>query len=79
MDVIELMISEIVTNALVHADSDVEVWLREYPDRIHFEVRDTDATPPIPTGVVQSDWDNAEAEHGRWLTIVDILSSAWGK
>ncbi|WP_406434714.1 SpoIIE family protein phosphatase [Streptomyces sp. NBC_01589] len=77
-DDMEVMASEIVTNALIHADSDVEVWLREYPDRIHFEVRDTDAKPPVPTSITDSDEANAVAEHGRGLSIVEILSSAWG-
>lgn len=78
VDDTEVMASEIVTNALIHADSDVEVWLREYPDRIHLEVRDTDAKPPVPTSITDSDEANAVAEHGRGLSIVEILSSAWG-
>ncbi|MCX4403921.1 SpoIIE family protein phosphatase [Streptomyces sp. NBC_01764] len=78
IDDAEIMISEIVTNALIHADSDVEVMLREYPDRIYFEVRDTDARPPVPTSVIHSDEENAVAEHGRGLDIVEDLSAAWG-
>ncbi|MET8538413.1 SpoIIE family protein phosphatase [Streptomyces sp. NPDC005065] len=77
-DDFEVMTSEIVTNALIHADSDVEIWLREYPDRIHFEARDTGVKPPVPTSITDSDEFNAEAEHGRGLSIVNILSSAWG-
>jgi anti-sigma regulatory factor (Ser/Thr protein kinase) len=78
VDDMELMASEVVTNALIHADTDVEVWLREYPDRIHVEVRDTDAKPPVPTSITASDEANAVAEHGRGLTIVESLSAAWG-
>ncbi|MFF4653122.1 SpoIIE family protein phosphatase [Streptomyces sp. NPDC001380] len=75
---LEVIASEAVTNALIHADSEVEVRLREYPDRIHLEVRDTDAKPPIPTSVTDSDEANAVAEHGRGMGIVEYLSTTWG-
>ncbi|MFJ2297131.1 SpoIIE family protein phosphatase [Streptomyces sp. NPDC087894] len=77
-DDMELIVSELVTNALIHADSKVEVRLREYSDHIHVEVRDTDAKPPVPTSVTASDETNALAEHGRGMGIVDYLSLAWG-
>ncbi|MFF8479243.1 SpoIIE family protein phosphatase [Streptomyces sp. NPDC015414] len=75
---LEIMASEIVTNALIHADTNVEISIREYPDRVHFEARDTGVKPPIPTPITTSDEANATAEHGRGLSIVDVLSSAWG-
>ena len=65
VDDMEVISSEAVTNALIHADSEVEVRLREYPDRVHLEVRDTDAKPPIPTSVTSSPATNEIAEHGR--------------
>ncbi|MGW1530053.1 SpoIIE family protein phosphatase [Streptomyces sp. NPDC002159] len=77
-DDMELIATELVTNALIHADSKVEVRLREYTDRIHLEVRDTDAKPPIPTSVTASEEANAVAEHGRGMGIIEYLSSAWG-
>ncbi|MFF4653096.1 SpoIIE family protein phosphatase [Streptomyces sp. NPDC001380] len=77
-DDIEIMASEITTNALVHADSDVEVWIREYADRIHLEVRDVDVRRPVITSVVEDDEVNATSEHGRGLSIVDVLSLRWG-
>ncbi|MGI5255446.1 SpoIIE family protein phosphatase [Actinacidiphila glaucinigra] len=75
---LEVIVSEAVTNALIHADSEVELRLRDYPDRIHLEVRDTDAKPPIPTAVTQSLATNEVAEHGRGMAIVDNLSAMWG-
>ncbi|MFB7778685.1 SpoIIE family protein phosphatase [Streptomyces bauhiniae] len=75
---LEIMASELVTNALIHADTDVEVSIREYPDHIHFEARDTGVKPPIPAPITTSYEANATAEHGRGLNIVDVLSSAWG-
>ncbi|MCF6525426.1 SpoIIE family protein phosphatase [Streptomyces sp. JJ36] len=76
----ELMATELVTNALVHADSDVEVRLRELPDLIRVEVRDSDPRPPLPAPIlVAADADlESEAEHGRGLVIVDALASVWG-
>jgi serine phosphatase RsbU (regulator of sigma subunit)/anti-sigma regulatory factor (Ser/Thr protein kinase) len=78
VDDMEVISSEAVTNALIHADSEVEVRLREYPDRVHLEVRDTDAKPPIPTSVTSSPATNQIAEHGRGMAIVDWLATTWG-
>jgi anti-sigma regulatory factor (Ser/Thr protein kinase) len=72
-----LMASEVVTNALIHADSDVEMRLREYPDRVRLEVRDADPTPPIPSIAAAGD-AVSESEHGRGLFIVDSFASSWG-
>ncbi|MFJ9822681.1 SpoIIE family protein phosphatase [Streptomyces sp. NPDC101151] len=78
-DDVELLASEVVTNALIHADSSVDVRLREYPDHLRLEVRDADPTPPVPSAVTATDEANAWAEHGRGLLIVDELASQWGK
>ncbi len=77
-DELELMVSEVVTNALVHADSQVDLRLREGPDHIRLEVRDSDVTPPVPSPISGSDQENARAEHGRGLLIVESLAAAWG-
>ncbi|MFE0581577.1 SpoIIE family protein phosphatase [Streptomyces sp. NPDC058874] len=77
-DALELMASEVVTNALIHADSHVDLRLREGPDHIRLEVRDSDVTPPVPSPVSVSGEGNARAEHGRGLLIVESLASAWG-
>lgn len=76
-DDLELMASEVVTNALTHADSYVELRLRLHPDRIRLEVRDTDVTPPLPSSLSACEEENAQAEHGRGLIIVDALGE-WG-
>jgi anti-sigma regulatory factor (Ser/Thr protein kinase) len=74
----EVIVSEVITNGLIHADSDVELRLRGYPDRIHIEVQDTNARPPVPTSFIESEEENSVAEHGRGLGIVENLSSDWG-
>ncbi len=75
---LELAATELVTNALVHADSEVEVQLREYPDRLRVDVRDSDPRPPMPAPVLASGEAETEAEHGRGLLIVDALAASWG-
>ncbi|MFG1808181.1 SpoIIE family protein phosphatase [Streptomyces sp. NPDC049040] len=78
-DALEMITSEAVTNALIHADSDVDVRMREYDDRVRLEVRDSDPHPPLPSALSVSDEDEqAHAEHGRGLVIVDSLASTWG-
>ncbi|MFE7445198.1 SpoIIE family protein phosphatase [Streptomyces chartreusis] len=74
-DEAELLASEVVTNALVHGDSDVDVRLRRYPDRLRLEVRDSTPTPAVPVTIPR---EEDRAEGGRGLLIVEALSRAWG-
>ncbi|WP_225829267.1 ATP-binding SpoIIE family protein phosphatase [Streptomyces naphthomycinicus] len=78
IDSFQLVTSEMVTNALIHADSDVDLRLREYPDHLRLEVRDADPTPPVPAPITLTEESNEYAEHGRGLVIVDALCSEWG-
>jgi serine phosphatase RsbU (regulator of sigma subunit)/anti-sigma regulatory factor (Ser/Thr protein kinase) len=71
----ELLASEVVTNALVHGDSDVDIHVRRYPERVRIEVRDSDPHLVLPTGPTLT---NEEAEGGRGLIIVSAMASAWG-
>lgn len=75
---LELAVTELVTNALVHADSEVEVRLREYDDRLRVDVCDSDPQPPLPAPVLASGEAETQSEHGRGLIIVDALASNWG-
>jgi GAF domain-containing protein/anti-sigma regulatory factor (Ser/Thr protein kinase) len=76
-DDLELIASEIVTNALVHAGSDVDVRLRMYEDRIRLEVRDSASDPPVPIPYSLSEEGCSRAEHGRGLFLVDALADTW--
>lgn len=78
LDEMEVLVSEVVTNALIHAHSEVDLRLRALPDRIRVEVRDSDPHPPIPTPIISTSDANQEAESGRGLLIVDALAAAWG-
>ncbi|WP_433456473.1 ATP-binding SpoIIE family protein phosphatase (plasmid) [Streptomyces sp. CA-142005] len=78
-DDLETVISEVVTNALIHADSNVDVQLREYPHHVRLEVRDTDPAPPVPASIMRIDEKaKSHSEHGRGLVIVEGLASQWG-
>ncbi|GGT03303.1 SpoIIE family protein phosphatase [Streptomyces chromofuscus] len=76
-DSLELVVSEVVTNALIHAGSDVDVRLRAFADHVRLEVRDSDSNPPIPSPLSLTEEENAETEHGRGLLIVEALVEEW--
>jgi anti-sigma regulatory factor (Ser/Thr protein kinase) len=76
-DDLELITSEVVTNALVHAGSDVDIRIRFLRDRIRLEVRDDDTAPPVPTLYSLSEEGSERAEHGRGLFLVDALARTW--
>ncbi|WP_327121924.1 SpoIIE family protein phosphatase [Streptomyces sp. NBC_01341] len=76
-DGLQLVVSEIVTNALVHAGSDVELRLRVFAERVRIEVRDSASNPPVPSPLSLSEEGLSQAEHGRGLFIVDALTEGW--
>ena len=71
-EVVLLLVSELVTNAVLHARSEVEVVLRHHDRRIRVEIGDASATTPV-----LRPHDDA-AMTGRGLSLVDQLSQAWG-
>jgi hypothetical protein len=72
VDDVVLVADELVTNALVHACSDVDVTLTYDSGSIRVAVADSSIVAPRPAD------RGAAATSGRGLHIVDILSSAWG-
>jgi anti-sigma regulatory factor (Ser/Thr protein kinase) len=67
-----LLTSELVTNALLHARGDIEIWLDSDGHRVRIEVRDRNSRlPVVPT--VQVD-----ATSGRGLFLVETLAKDWG-
>ncbi|MFP5345589.1 MAG: ATP-binding protein [Actinomycetes bacterium] len=67
-----LIVNELVTNAVVHAGTSLEVTLARIDSWLRLAVRDGSATPPSPQP--SSDYRRA----GRGLLIVDRLAYAWG-
>ncbi|MFF3565837.1 SpoIIE family protein phosphatase [Streptomyces sp. NPDC002574] len=74
---LQLVASEVVTNALIHAGSDVDVRLRALDDNIRMEVRDSASDPPVPSAFSLTEEGSSQAESGRGLYLVDALTSAW--
>ena len=69
---VPLLTSELVTNAVRHAASDVEISIDLGPDRVRVEVQDLSERPPVKG-------DLAAARDGGWgLHIVERLATRWG-
>lgn len=69
----ELIVSELVTNAVRHAGSDLEVTVALSDQYLHLFVRDRDLRiPRIFTA------DSPDPDHSRGMKLVDGLASAWG-
>jgi CheY-like chemotaxis protein len=67
-----LVVSELVTNAVVHARSASELRLVPGAETLRIEVADDDRAVPDPVVAGKDD------EHGRGLLLVAVLSAAWG-
>ncbi|MEU2158470.1 ATP-binding protein [Streptomyces sp. NPDC019396] len=75
-EVAELLVSELVTNALVHTDDGAVVTATVAPARLRVEVRDFTSgadDPHLPVPAVGDD-----STHGRGLLLVQNLADAWG-
>ena len=68
----ELMISELVTNAVVHGSGPIEAELRRETGTVWAAV--TDGSPKIPVPTVSQHVDR----RGRGLLIVRALAGDWG-
>ncbi|CAM5593683.1 PAC domain-containing protein OS=Streptomyces aurantiogriseus OX=66870 GN=GCM10010251_55200 PE=4 SV=1 [Streptomyces aurantiogriseus] len=73
MDAALLVITELVTNALVHTDGRVRLDLTLVNHRLRIAV--TDASPRSPVKPTSLSW---EATGGRGILLVEAVSDAWG-
>ncbi|UWE07686.1 ATP-binding protein [Actinacidiphila bryophytorum] len=69
---VELLSSEVITNAIRHTQAPCSVAVRWTGVRVRVEV--TDVSPARP----QRRHDSPEAEDGRGLLLVETLATAWG-
>lgn len=72
LDAVELLTSELVTNAVIHAGSEPHLVLVLHPDRVRVEVHDSDPTMPA-----RRNPDEARPG-GRGLLLLDQVASDWG-
>ena len=71
-DDVELAVSELVTNAVLHAGSGPVLTLRAYADGVRVEV--ADAAQRLPTAREYGE----DSGTGRGLHLVDGLARSWG-
>ncbi|MEV4018375.1 ATP-binding protein [Nonomuraea angiospora] len=71
-DYAELLISELVTNAVRHARGLVRMSLSAADGLLRCEVEDSSPLPPTPRAASRDD------EGSRGLLLVEVLSSGWG-
>ena len=71
-ETVELLVSEVATNALVHGAGDVRVDVHTEGDAIRIEVSDDSTALPVPRHA------GLEGESGRGMALVEMLSSDWG-
>jgi GAF domain-containing protein/anti-sigma regulatory factor (Ser/Thr protein kinase) len=73
LDTALLVVSELVTNALVHTDGQVRLDLSLVNHRLRLAV--ADASPRSPVKPTSIGW---EATGGRGILLVEAVSAAWG-
>ena len=71
-DVVTLLTSELVTNAILHAGSEVDLALCADQGSIRVEVADGSPRIPEPPGY------HADAQTGRGLAVVAAQADEWG-
>lgn len=88
-DTVELLLTEVVTNAVVHAATGSTVRLRLGPEGVYVEVADRSAAPlrpaaepgePAEPGAPAVPGEDLEstAQGGRGLQLLESLAQQWG-
>lgn len=73
LDKTQLLVTELTTNAVLHAHSPIRLSVMPESDRVRVEVRDNDPCPLVIPKRPETD-----AESGRGLWLVNALASSWG-
>lgn len=71
-DSAELLVSELVTNALVHAGGGLAVCVERLPDGVRVQVADGSAVGPVRRR------HSATSATGRGVPLLDELTDTWG-
>jgi anti-sigma regulatory factor (Ser/Thr protein kinase) len=72
VDIVVLLVSELVTNAVVHGGPPIELRLRQTGTHVVIEAFDGESFLPRKLRPTPDD------EHGRGLQLVALLSDRWG-
>ncbi|MFF4803259.1 ATP-binding protein [Streptomyces sp. NPDC001351] len=72
VDTAELLVSEIVTNALRYTRGPLRLNLQLHDSRLRCEVEDTETAGPV------RHFADNDAEGGRGTELLDVLAEAWG-
>jgi anti-sigma regulatory factor (Ser/Thr protein kinase) len=72
LNTLELLVSELVTNAVLHAQSTIVVDVERIDDVLRVGVRDSSSELPVRRSLEPT------AESGRGLNIVHTLALRWG-
>ncbi len=72
IDVAQLLVSELVTNVVLHAGTDAVLSIGLRPDRLRIEVADGSVTVPHTSD------STSNGTSGRGLPIVEVIGDDWG-
>jgi anti-sigma regulatory factor (Ser/Thr protein kinase) len=72
LDTVQLLVSEVVTNAVVHAGARPTVAVILLPEAVRIEVADDNPAGLAPREAAEED------ESGRGLLLLDSLAAKWG-
>ena len=72
IEVAALLVTELVSNAVLHARTDIVLMVDVAPGRVILRVRDGSKATPVQHGY------GVEAATGRGIALVEQLASAWG-
>jgi anti-sigma regulatory factor (Ser/Thr protein kinase) len=71
VDRAELLASEMLTNAIMHAGGEADLRVKWSAERLRMTVWDTSATPPDRREI------HVESECGRGLQLLELLADSW--
>ena len=71
-DAVELIVTELVANSVLHAGSAPEIAVLLLPDAIRLEVADSSPDLPRPRDA------GPEATSGRGMNLIDAMATRWG-
>jgi anti-sigma regulatory factor (Ser/Thr protein kinase) len=74
LEAVQLIVSELVTNAIRHAHGEIELCVAVVDTMVRIEV--TDESPDCEAVIVQM--EDALRPNGRGLRMVEAFSRAWG-